>query len=326
MKAIVYERYGPPEVLNLAELPQPVPTDDELLIKIYAVSVNGADHERMVGRPLYARIGGLTKPGSPILGSDIAGRVEAVGKNITEFQPGDFVFGEIPGYQGGFAEYVACSDKYLVRKPDGLSFAQAATIPQAGVIALQGIRDKGGAQSGMQVLINGAGGSAGTFAVQLAKLYGAQVTGVDNAGKLDFVRSLGADHAIDYKRQDFTKSGKQYDLILDVIAHRSVFDYKRALAPQGNYFYVGGSVGLLLQILLLGPLIKKRSGKSIRMLFVEQGREPLLAITDLVLNGKVIPVIDSEYPLSEAREAMRRVAEGRARGKVVITVAPEAAR
>lgn len=325
MKAIIYEKYGPPEVLHLQELPRPVPTDDEVLIKIYAVSVNGADHERMVGRPLYARIGGLFKPGAPILGSDIAGRVEAVGKNITQFQPGDFVFGEIPGYQGGFAEYVACSDKYLVRKPDGLSFAQAAAIPQAGVIALQGIRDKGKVQPGMQVLINGAGGSAGTFAVQLAKFYGAQVTGVDNAGKLDYIRSLGADHVIDYQGQDFTRNGIKYDLILDVIAHRSVFDYKRALTPQGNYFYVGGSVGVLFQILLLGPLIKKRSGKHIGMLFVEQGQEHLLAITDLVLSGKVIPVIDREYPLGEAREAMRYVAEGRARGKVVITVAPEAA-
>lgn len=324
MKAIVYEQYGPPEVLHLAEIPKPVPTDDEVLIKICAVSINGSDHERMVGRPLYARIGGLFKPRAPILGSDVAGRVEAAGKNITGFKAGDAILGELPGYQGGFAEYAAASPRYMARKPEGLSFAQAAAIPQGGVIALQGMRDKGQVQPGMEVLINGAGGSAGTFAVQLAKLYGATVTGVDNGTKLDYIRSLGADHVIDYKRQDWTRTGKRYDVVLDVIAHRSAFDYARALAPNGKYFYVGGSVGLLFQILLAGPLIRKRSNKNIGLLMVEQGREHLLAITELVVSGKVAAVIDKEYLLDETPEAMRYVADGQARGKVVIVVEPEA--
>jgi NADPH:quinone reductase-like Zn-dependent oxidoreductase len=181
------------------------PTDDEVLIKVHAVSINGSDREGLIGKPLYVRIGGLRKPGHPILGSDIAGRVETAGRNIREFQPGDEVFGELPGYHGGFAEYVCAPEETLARKPASLTFEEAAAIPQGGVIALQGIREKGKVQPGQKVLINGAGGSAGSFAVQLAKLYGAEVTGVDNTGKLDFLRSLGADHVIDYTRQDFTK-------------------------------------------------------------------------------------------------------------------------
>jgi NADPH:quinone reductase-like Zn-dependent oxidoreductase len=221
MKAIVRHKYGSPDVLRLEEVDTPVPADDEVLIKIYAVSINGSDREALIGKPLYARLGGLRRPGYPILGSDIAGQVERAGKNITQFQPGDEVFGEIPGYHGGFAEYACAPERTLARKPAGLTFEQAAAIPQAGVIALQGIREKGQVKPGQKVLINGAGGGAGTFAVQLAKLHGAEVTAVDNTGKLEFLRFLGADHVIDYTRQDFTQTGKQYDLILDVIAHRS---------------------------------------------------------------------------------------------------------
>ena len=320
MKAIVYSRYGPPEVLHLSEVERPVPKDDEVLIKVHAVSINGADREGLIGRPLYARIGGLLRPGNPILGSDIAGLVEVAGRDIREFGPGDEVFGEIPGYHGGFAEYACAPERTLRRKPAGLSFEQAAAIPQAGTIALRGIRVEGQVRPGQQVLINGAGGSAGSFAVQLAKLAGAEVTGVDHAGKLDFLRSLGADQVIDYTRQDFTKSGRQYDLILDVIAHRSAFAYRRALMPGGTYFAVGGSAATLFQILLLGPWIRRRTGKNIRLLMVSQNRKDLIAITELCEAGQIRPVIDRLYPLSEVPEAMRYVAGGDAKGKVVITV------
>ena len=320
MKAIVYTEYGPPDVLRLMEVPKPVPTDDEVLIKIHAVSINGSDREGLIGKPLYARMRGLRRPGYPILGSDIAGRVEMAGRNIKEFQPGDEVFGEIPGYHGGFAEYACAPETTLARKPAGMTFEEAAAIPQAGVIALRGIRDKGQVQPGRKVLINGAGGSAGSFAVQLAKYYGAEVTGVDHTDKMDFLRSLGADHVIDYTREDFTKSGKQYDLILDLIAHRSVFAYQRALRPDGTYFFVGGSVATLFQILLLGPWIKRTTGRNIRLLAVPQNRQDLIAITQLCEAGKVVPIIDRRYPLSQVPEALRYVAEGRAKGKVVIIV------
>jgi NADPH:quinone reductase-like Zn-dependent oxidoreductase len=243
-----------------------------------------------------------------------------VGSNITEFQPGDEVFGEIPGYHGGFAEYVCTHGRTLARKPASLTFEAAAAIPQAGVIALQGIREKGQVQPGQKVLINGAGGSAGSFAVQLAKLYGAEVTGVDNTGKLDFLRSLGADHAIDYTREDFTKNGKQYDLLLDIVAHRSVFAYRRALRPNGSCFVVGGSLATFFQILLLGPWIRRTTGRKLSILVVPQNRKDLISIAELCEAGKIVPVIDRRYPLSEVPEALRYVGEGRAKGKVVITV------
>lgn len=321
MQAIVYTEYGLPEVLRLQEVVKPVPTDDEVLIQIQAVSVNGSDRENLIGSPLYARIGGLRKPRHQILGSDIAGRVEMVGRNIREFHVGDEVFGEIPGYHGGFAEYVCMPETTLARKPAGITFEQTAAIPQAGVIALRGICTKGQVQPGQKVLINGAGGSAGVFAVQLAKLCGAEVTGVDHSAKLDFVRSLGADHVIDYASEDFTKTGRQYDLILDLIAHRSMFAYARALRPNGTYFCVGGAVTVLLQIALLGPLLKLATGKNLRVLAVPQNRDDLVAITELCEAGKIIPVIDRHYSLQEVPEALRYVGEGRHKGKVVITMA-----
>jgi len=320
MKAIVQDQYGSPDVLRLAEVEKPVPEDDEVLIKVHAVSINGSDREGMRGKPLYARLAGLRRPGNKILGSDIAGRVEAVGKNAKQFQPGNEVFGEMTGYRGGFAEYACTSEKLLARKPAGMTFEEASAIPQAAVIAYQGIGDRGQVQPGQSVLINGAGGSAGTFAVQLAKLRGAEVTGVDNTDKMDFLRSLGADHAIDYTREDFTRNGKQYDFILDVIAHRSVFALKRALKPNGTYFVVGGSTGTLLQVLLLGPWIRRFEGKNLRVLAVERNQEDLAAIIELWEAGKIVPVIDRRYRLSEAAEALRYVDEGHARGKVVIVV------
>lgn len=320
MKAIVYTEYGSPDVLQLKDVPKPVPMDDQILIKIHAVSINGSDREGLIGKPLYARIRGLRKPGNPILGSDIAGRVEAVGKNNTEFKTGDEIFGEIPGYHGGFAEYVCTRGKTLALKPASLSFEEGSAIPQGGVIALHGIREKGQVQPGQRVLINGAGGSGGSFAVQLAKLYGAEVTGVDNTHKQDFLRSLGADYVMDYTREDFTKSGKRFDLILDLIAHRSAFAYARVLKPGGTCFFVGGSVATLFQILLLGPIIKKAANKSVSILMVPQNRKDLIAITELCTAGKIRPVIDRTFSFGEIPEAMRYLSEGRAKGKVVITV------
>ena len=320
MKAVVYTKYGLPDVLHLQEVAKPTPTDDEVLVKIQAVSLNRSDWEGLIGKPLYTRIGGFRKPRNQILGSDIAGRVEAVGKNIERFQPGDEVYGDIMWHMGGFAEYVCVREKTLALKPAGMTFEEVAAIPQAGVIALQGIRDKGQVKPGQKVLINGAGGGTGTFAIQLAKLYGAEVTGVDNTGKLDFMRSIGADHVIDNTEQDFTKNGKQYDLILDVVAYRSVFAYKRALMPNGSYFAVGGSVARMFQILLLGPLIRRITGKKIRILIVQPNLKDMLYITELYEAGKIVPVIDRCYPLSEVPEALRYLGEERAKGKVVITV------
>lgn len=320
MKAILQDRYGSPDVLRLAEVNKPDPGVNEVLIKVCAVSVNGSDWEGLRGKPLYARFAGMIRPGNKILGSDIAGWVESVGENVKQFQAGDEVFGEMVGYRGGFAEYACTSEKLLARKPAGLTFEQAAAIPQAAVIALQGIRDKGQVQPGQNVLINGAGGSAGTFAVQLAKLSGAEVTGVDNTGKMDFLRSLGADHVIDYTQEDFTRNGKQYDLILDVIAHRSVFDLKRALKSNGTYFVVGGSIATLFQVLFLGPMIRKSEGKKFLILAIYQNQKDLVEMAELCEAGKIIPVIDRQYPLSEVPEALRYVGEGRAKGKVVIVV------
>jgi NADPH:quinone reductase-like Zn-dependent oxidoreductase len=320
MKAIVYRKYGSPDVLKLEEVEKPVPKDDEVRIKIRAVSVNRSDWEGLIGKPLYARLGGLLRPRQHILGSDIAGQVELVGRNNQQFQLEDDVFGELAGYGGGFAEYVCARGNILALKPAGMAFEEAAAIPQAGVIALQGIRDEGHVQPGQKVLINGAGGGAGTFAIQLAKLDGAEVTGVDNTSKLDFMRSLGADHVIDYTREDFTKKGNKYDLILDLIAHHSVFAYQRALKPNGSCLTVGGSVVTMLQLLLLGPWIRRSKGKDLSLLAVHRNRKSLVTITELCEAGKIIPFIDRRYPLSEVPEALKYLGEGRVKGKVVITL------
>jgi NADPH:quinone reductase-like Zn-dependent oxidoreductase len=322
MKAVVYSAYGPPDGLHLAEVPTPTPADEEVLIKVQAVSVNRSDWEQLTGKPLYARFHGLRKPRrrSRILGSDIAGRVERVGSSHRHFHPGDAVLGEMWLYHGGFAEYVCTDGRAWALKPPSLTFEQAAAIPQAGVIALQGIRERGHVQPGQHVLINGAGGGAGSFAVQLAKVDGAEVTGVDTSGKLDFLRALGADHVIDYTQVDFTNTGQQYDLILDVIADRSVFAYQRALKPGGRYFMVGGSVATLLQILLLGPWMRRATGKDLRVLGVQRTQHDLLAITQLCAAGTIVPVIDRRYPFPAVPEALRYLGAGHAQGKVVITM------
>lgn len=320
MKAVMRTEYGSPKVMRLEEIPKPVPADNELLVKVHAVSLNRSDWEGLVGKPLYARMGGLRKPGHPILGSDVSGRVEQAGKNNDQFKPGDEIFGEMEDYHGGFAEYVTTHGRIWAQKPAKLTFEEAAAIPQAGVIALQGIQKKGQVQPGQKVLINGAGGGTGMFAIQLAKLQGAVVTGVDNAGKLEFMRSLGADHVIDYTKQDFTKTREQYDLILDLIAYRSPFAYSRALKPNGTYYAVGGSVGTLLQILFAGAWIKRRTGKKVHVLAVHRNREDLVSITELCEAGKIVVTIDQRYPLSEVPEALRYLGEGHAKGKVVIQI------
>jgi NADPH:quinone reductase-like Zn-dependent oxidoreductase len=317
MKAVVYTRYGSPDVLRLTDVEKPTPKDNEVLVKVQAVSLNGSDWETLRGKPLYARIMGPLRPRHHILGSDIAGRVEATGRTTTKFQPGDDVFADILSSMGGFAEYVCVPESALAPMPAGMTYEEAAALPQAGAIALQGIWDKGQVQPGQKVLINGAGGGSGMYAVQLAKLGGAEVTGVDNAEKLEFIRSLGADHVIDYTRADFTRDGRRYDLILDLAAHRSALAYKGSLVPGGRYLYVGGSAATLLQVLLIGPLIGRAEGKKLRLLAVRSGAQRLAPLVGLCQAGKIATVIDRRYRLPEVPEALRYLGEGHAKGKLV---------
>ncbi len=319
MKAIVCTKYGSPDVLQFKEVEKPTPMDNEVLVKVHVASVNASDVEIMRGRfqPPFSR-----KPRYEILGSDIAGRIEAVGSNIEQFQPGDDIFGDTFGCGlGAFAEYVCVPEKVLTLKPASITFEDVATLPQAAIVALQGLRKKRQIQPGQKVLINGAGGGMGTFAVQIAKLFGAEVTGVDNAEKLDMLRSIGADHVIDYTQEDFSKSGQRYDLILDVAGHLSIFDYKRTLNPKGILAVVGGSKGTLLQAVLLGPLISLFGSKKMGILaWKPNKKEDLSFLLELLEAGKIAPVIDRRYPLSEVAEALRYLEEGHHQGKIVITV------
>jgi NADPH:quinone reductase-like Zn-dependent oxidoreductase len=320
MKAIVYTKYGTPDVLELKEIDKPIPKDNEVLIKVYAVSINDWDWCLLQGIPLINRfLFGLLKPKKKILGSDIAGRIEAIGKNVKQFKRGDEVFGDLSGDWGGFAEFVCARENALALKPASMTYDEAAAIPQAAMLAIQGLRDKGQIQPGQKLLINGAGGGVGTFAVQIAKLYGVEVTGVDSSGKLDMLRSMGFDHVIDYTQEDFTKNGKCYDLILDVKTNRSIFDYTRALCPNGIYVTVGGSMVRLFQALLLGPWISMISKKNIRIVGLKQNKD-LAYMNELFEAGKVKPVIDGPYKLDELPRAFRHFGEGAHKGKVVITV------
>ncbi|MHC4207421.1 MAG: NAD(P)-dependent alcohol dehydrogenase [Planctomycetota bacterium] len=321
MKAIVYTKYGPPDVLQLKEVEKPAPNEDEVLVKVHAASVNYSDWAFVRGKPFPVRIvSGLLKP-KRILGADIAGRVEAVGRNIKQFQPGDEVFGDISGCGwGGFAEYASVAENALVLKPANLTFAESAAVPQAAVVALQGLRNKGQIQPGQKILINGASGGIGTFVVQIAKSFGAQVTGVCSTRNLDMVRSIGADHVIDYTREDFTKNKQHYDLILAAAGCRSIFDYKRALSPGGIYVMTGGSMKQIVQANLLGPAISKSGGKKLVALSHKPNQDDLAFMKELIEAGKVVPVIDRCYPLSEVADALSYYGEGHARGKVVITV------
>jgi NADPH:quinone reductase-like Zn-dependent oxidoreductase len=320
VKAVAYTRYGPPAVLRLTDMDTPAPRGDEVLVKIHAVSLNGSDWETLRGRPLYSRIGGPFRPRHHVLGSDIAGQVAAAGPEVTLFRPGEKVFADILGTMGGFAEYACVPQDALALIPDGMSYEQAAALPQAGAIALQGIRDKGQAGPGQSVLINGAGGSAGMYAVQLAKLLGAEVTGVDNAGKLEFMRSLGADHVIDYTRENFTRSRRTYDLVLDLAAYRSPLACRGSLKPGGRYLYVGGSVNALLQTLAATPLTARAASRKVRVLAVRLGVRHLAPFVELCQTGKIATVIDRRYPLSEVPQALQYLGEGNAKGKVIVMV------
>jgi NADPH:quinone reductase-like Zn-dependent oxidoreductase len=316
VKAVVYERYGRPDVLRVQDVPTPVPAAGQVLVEVAATSINLSDWECLRGSPLYARLGGLRAPGRPILGSDIAGRVEAVGTGVTRFRQGDEVYGDNLQLMGGFAQYAVAPESTLALKPDGLTFAQASTIPQAGAIALQGTV---GAAKGRRVLINGGGGGSGSFAIQVAKRLGADVTGVDNAGKLAFMRSLGADEVIDYRRDDFTRDHEPYDLVLDLVAHRSVFACRRALAPGGRYRCVGGSTRALLRVLTIGALVGLVTGRRLGVLAVKQGPPHFEPLAELCVAGNVSIHIDRTIGLDDVPEALAHVGEGHALGKVVVT-------
>lgn len=320
MQAIIYEKYGEPtEVMKLKEVAKPVPKADEVLIKVKAVSLNASDKEFVYGTPAYVRMWGLQKPKYSILGSDVTGIIEAVGEEVTQFKVGDEVLGDIMYAWGGFAEYVGAKASSLVLKPANRSFEEVATLPQAAVVVLQGLRDKGQIKPGQQVLINGAGGGSGTFAIQLAKHYGTEVTGIDNTGKLAFMRSVGADHVIDYTKEDFVEVGRKYDFILDLVAHRSLFDYKKVLKPQGKYLLVGGLMKRLLQVAFLGAIFSKKNGQQFSILEHKQNTKDLTSILELYEAGKITPCIDKNFPLAEVPQAIAYLASGQAKGKVMIS-------
>lgn len=324
MKAVVYKRYGAPlEVLQLEEIDIPTPGDHEVLIKVYAAAVNAADWHIVRADPFLGRLAtGLFRPKHPVPGADVAGRVEAVGKSVTRFRVGDDVFGDLSACGwGAFAEYVCAAEHALVSKPANVAFEQAAAVPLAAVTALQGLRDQGRLEAGQKVLIGGASGGVGTFAVQLAKVFGAEVTGVCSSSKVALVRSLGADHVIDYTQEDFTNNGLRYDLILAANGNRSIFEYRRALTPKGTYVSSGGSMTQLFQGLLLGPLISLTGDKKMLSMLARPNQKDLTFIKELLEAGTVAPVIDRSYPLSEVPEAIRYLEEGHAKGKVIITVA-----
>jgi NADPH:quinone reductase-like Zn-dependent oxidoreductase len=325
MKAIVYTKYGPPDVLQLKEVEKPAPKEDEVLIKVHAASVNARDWHLLTADLFLIRLmgRGLLKPKNTILGADVAGRVEAVGRYIRRFQPGDEVFGYLSRYGGRtFAEYVCAGENEIALKPAHLSFEQAAAVPIAAITALQGLRDKGNIQPGRKVLIQGASGGVGLFAVQIAKSFGAEVTGVCSTRNLDMVRSFGADHVIDYKKEDFTRNGQRYDLILAANGYHHISDYLRALSPEGIYVVAGGSMGQLFQAGLQGRGTSKTRSQKTYVVSLVQSQKDLVFMKELLESGKVVPVIDGCYPLSQTAEAFRYFGKVHAKGKVVITIQP----
>jgi NADPH:quinone reductase-like Zn-dependent oxidoreductase len=321
MKAIVCTKYGSPGILELRDVFIPVPKDNEALIKVYASSLNAADLEILKG-VFVNRIAAPLRPMHKILGTDIAGQIREVCRKVKQFQPGDEIWGDLsfPLGSGAFAEYVCVPEDALRLKPPSMTFEEAAAIPTAGVVALQNLLAKRPIQPGQKVLINGAGGSVGTFAVQIAKHFGAEVTGVDSTEKLDMVRSIGTDHVIDYTKEDFTKGGQRYDLVLDVVVQRWIFGYKRALNREGIVVMVGGSMARVFLNILLGRMTtrKKKIGLGA---WKPNKKEDLVFLKELFEAGTVVPVIDRRYPLNEVPEAFRYLEEGHAKGKVVITVA-----
>jgi len=323
MKAITYSKYGNPEVLQMRDLDKPVPGDNEVLVKIYAASVNSWDWDLLRGKPyLYRLLFGVFKPKYKIIGCDIAGRVELVGKNVKHLKAGDAVMGDISACWGGFAEYVRVPEKLLTLKPSELTFEHAAAIPQAGVLALQSLYNDVLIKPGDKVLINGAGGGVGTFALQIAKSLGAEVTCVDSYQKLEMLCNLGADQVIDYKREDFAEGDVHYNLIIDVVADRSVFAYKRALLPRGRLFLIGGTIPSILQVGILGALITVNDDRKLSIL-VHEPNKGLDLLLDLIKKGHVKPVIDSTYSLKDVSQALQRLGDGKAFGKIVIKVSEE---
>ncbi len=326
MKAAYRDRYGSPDVVELRDVEVPVPSDDQVLVRVRAASVNRADLDGLKPRPSFARLFmGLRAPRDHSVGIDVAGVVESVGASATRFQPGDEVFGDLFGYAGGaFAEYVCAREKAFEPMPTGLSFEDAATLPHSAVLALQGLRLRNGrtVQPGDRVLIDGASGNVGPFAVQIAKSMGAAVTGVASTDKLDMVRSLGADHVIDYTKVDYTRSGERYDWVVDTDSHHSISDVRRALRPGGAYVTLGGETGPILQGLIAGALVSKFSDKWMGLLLWWKPfhRPDVATLVELIAAGKLKPVIDRRFPLSHVVDALRHVDEGRAMGKVVITM------
>ena len=321
MKAIVRDRYGTPDVLELRDVAKPTPGAGQVLVRVLAASVNDWDWGMLRGSPENRLLGGLLRPRVRVLGCDIAGSVEVVGGDVTAFQPGDEVYGDLSGSGfGAFAEYACAPEAGLVHKPAGMTFEQAAAIPQAGMLAVQGLIDVGRIRSGQKVLLNGAGGGVGTIALQIARLYGAEVTVVDKPGKLAMLRSLGAGHVIDYLEVDFTEGGRCYDLILDVKTNRSPFAYARALTPNGTYVTVGGSIPRLLQTLVLGPLIARLYHKHVRIVGLKPNKD-LAYVNGLFEAGKLRPMIDRTYKLTDLPEAFRFYGTGDHRGKIIVTMA-----
>ncbi len=324
MKAMIYTQYGAPlDVLRLKEVERPTPRDDEVLIKVHASSVNSAELHLIRADPFLARMStGLLKPTKTIPGADVAGRVEAVGKDVQQFKPGDEVFGDLSGCGwGAFAEYVCANENALLLKPMNITFEQTAAVPLAGVTALQGLRNKGQIKPGQKVLINGASGGVGSFAVQIAKSFGTEVTGVCSTKKTDMVRSIGADHVIDYTQEDVTRSGQHYDLILDAAAYRPFSEYKRILSSSGIYVFAGGSTSGLFRAMLLGSLMSKSKGQTFLTLMAGANLTDLGFMKELLETGKVTPFIDKCYPLSEAAAALEYVEDRHVQGKVVLGVA-----
>lgn len=319
MKAILYTTYGPPKTLQFTEVEKPAPKERQVLVKVHAASVNALEWRGFTVSPLLRRLfGGFRKPRDLKMGVDVAGTVEAVGGSVTEFKPGDEVFGIAPG---SFAEYACNGESKFALKPANISFEQAAAVPVAAFTALQGLRDKGQIQPGQKVLIDGASGGVGTFAVQIAKSYGAEVTAVCRTRNLDMMRSIGADHVIDYTREDFTKSGRQYDLILAVNGHHPILDYRRALSPTGICIVAGGSFSQVLQALILGPLISRLGSRKIHFMgMAKTPKKDLLILKELLETVKLVPIIDKSYPLNETAEAIKYLINEHARGKVVIEI------
>ena len=319
MKAVVYTKYGSPDVLQIKDIEKPAPKENEVLIKIQAASVNAYDWHLLTADIFLVRFMGvgLLKPKFTRLGADIAGRVEAVGKSVKQFHPGDEVFGMV---RGGFAEYTCALEEALALKPSNLSFEEAAAVPMAALTALQGLRDEGKIQAGQKVLINGASGGVGTFAVQLAKSFGAEVTAVCSTKNVDQARSLGADHVIDYTKEDFTRSGQRYDLIFAANGYHPLSAYKRALTPRGIYVMAGGSKAQMFQAILLGKWMSESKGRKMGGVSAKRSQKDLVILAKLLEAGKIVPVIDRRYPLNKAAEALRYLGEGHARGRVVITM------